>query len=127
MPRITASAPVLLVRDVVAAANYYRDCLGFHYEQFYGEPPNFCILHRDGHYLMLAQAENHSQLKPYREVIENMCNAYYWVDAVDALFEEFKARGAKIGFHPCTQPYGVRELGIQDLDGHDITFGQILR
>jgi catechol 2,3-dioxygenase-like lactoylglutathione lyase family enzyme len=126
MPRITASAPVLLVRDVVTAANYYRDGLGFRYEQFYGEPPNFCVLQRDGHFLMLAQADNHSQLKPYWEVVEKMWNAYFWVDAADALCAEFRANGAKIDYGPSTQPYGVREFGVQDLDGHDIGFGQIL-
>ena len=43
--RLTASAPVLLVRDVVAAANHYRDAMGFDYERFWGDPPSFVILH----------------------------------------------------------------------------------
>jgi hypothetical protein len=55
MPKITASAPVLLVSDVVASANYFRDCAGFRCEQFYGDPPDFRICHRDGHYLMPGQ------------------------------------------------------------------------
>ena len=46
--RIVGSAPILLVADVVAAANYYRDKLGFTYERFWGNPPNFCMVHRDG-------------------------------------------------------------------------------
>jgi catechol 2,3-dioxygenase-like lactoylglutathione lyase family enzyme len=41
------SAPVLLVADVVKAADYYRDKLGFTYDRFWGEPPNFVILNRD--------------------------------------------------------------------------------
>jgi hypothetical protein len=48
--KLTASAPVLLVKDVVAAANHYRDALGFRYPRFYGEPPGFVILNRDGMY-----------------------------------------------------------------------------
>jgi len=32
-------APYLVVDDVVATANYYRDKLGFGYERFWGEPP----------------------------------------------------------------------------------------
>jgi hypothetical protein len=31
-----------------------------------------------------------------------------------------------MGYGPCTQPYGVRKFGIQDLDGHNIAFGQLL-
>ena len=45
--RLTASAPVLLVKDVVAAADFYRDTMGFRYERFWGKPPSFVILKRD--------------------------------------------------------------------------------
>lgn len=33
--KLIGSAAVLLVKSVVAAANYYRDALGFHYKKFY--------------------------------------------------------------------------------------------
>jgi predicted enzyme related to lactoylglutathione lyase len=127
MPKITASAPVLLVRDVVASANYFRACVGFAYDQFYGEPPSFCITHRDGHYLMLAQATDAGDITPYWKLRDKLWNAYFWVDDADALYEQFKAAGARMDYGPCTQPYGVREFGIQDLDEHDIGFGQVLK
>ena len=125
MSRITASAPVLLVSDVVATANYFRDAAGFTYEGFHGDPPCFCICRRDGHYLMLAQTDA-SKITPYWKIREHTWNAYFWVDAADALYAEMKAAGARMDYGPCTQPYGVREFGIQDLDGHDIGFGQVL-
>jgi hypothetical protein len=56
-----------------------------------------------------------------------MWNAYFWVDDADAIYEEFKSRGAIIDYEIGNKPYNVREFGIQDLDGHDIAFGQILR
>src|SRR6185503_16609324 len=34
--KLIASAPVLRVRDVVMAANHYRDAMGFSYERFFG-------------------------------------------------------------------------------------------
>ena len=43
-PKLTASAPVLLVKDVVAAAEHYRDRMGFRCERFWGDPPAFVIL-----------------------------------------------------------------------------------
>ena len=43
-PEIVGSAPILLVKDVIASANDYRDKVGFSYERFWGEPPCFCIL-----------------------------------------------------------------------------------
>lgn len=124
MPKITGSAPVLLVTDVVASANYFRDSIGFQYDQFYGDPPCFCITHRDGHYLMLAQVDDPQKITPYWKLRSHTWNAYFWVDDADALYHEFVAAGAKIDYGLCNQPYGIREFGIQDLDGHDIGFGQ---
>ena len=125
MPRITASAPILLVRDVVASANYFRDAVGFDHDKLWGSPPDFCICHRDGHHLMLASADP-AQLKPHWRIRDKMWNAYFWVDDADAMYAELRGRGARIDYELCTQPYGVREFGIQDLDDHDIAFGQVL-
>lgn len=122
--RLTASAPVLLVKDVVAAADFYRDTMGFYYEQFWGEPPNFVILKRDGMYVMLRQADDPKHVIPHWTVAAKLWNIYFWVSDVDALHAEFSARGAKIDYGLCDQPYGCREFGTQDLDGHDIGFGQ---
>lgn len=124
MAKITASAPVLLVSDLVASANYFRDAVGFRYDGFYGDPPNFCIMHRDGHYLMLAKVDDPSQIKPYWQIVHQMWNAYFWVDDARALYKELVAAGAKIDYGLDAKPYGILEFGIQDLDGHDIGFGQ---
>jgi uncharacterized glyoxalase superfamily protein PhnB len=51
---------------------------------------------------------------------------YFWVDDVDALYKEFVERGAKIDYGLCNQPYGCREFGARDIDGHDIGFGQVI-
>lgn len=124
--RLTSSAPVLLTRDVVAAANYYRDALGFTYERFWGEPPNFVILRRDNLHVMLSLAPpGVSPLPPWKAHHE-MWSVYFWVDDVDALFAEVSRRGAKIDYGLDNKPYKVREFGVQDLDGHDIAFGQVL-
>jgi hypothetical protein len=125
-PKLTGSAPVLLVRDVVVAANYYRDSLGFSYDRFWGEPPKFVILERDGLRLMLDQAPAGAKLVPHWQVDSGMWNAYFWVDNVDALFAEFTQRGARIDYGLGNKPYNVREFGIQDLDSHDLAFGQLL-
>ena len=124
--KVIGSAPILLVKDVVASANYYRDKIGFTYDRFWGEPPCFCILHRDGFHLMLSQVEDSRYIVPHYKVVEKMWNVYYWVNDAQRLYEEVKARGATIDYDVCDQPYGCREFGIQDLDGYDIAFGQDL-
>lgn len=123
--RLTASAPVLLVKDVVAAANHYRDAMGFTYDRFWGEPASFVILKRDGMFVMLKQADDPRHVVPNWTVSEKLWDIYFWVSDADALHAEFVGRGAKIDYGPCDQPWGCREFGTQDLDGHDIAFGQI--
>ncbi|MEO7600004.1 MAG: VOC family protein [Opitutus sp.] len=124
--RLTSSAPVLLVRDIVAAANHYRDALGFSYERFWGEPANFVILRRDGLHVMLSLAPHGVGISPNWKVNE-IWNIYFWVDDVDSLFAELKGRGAKIDYELSNKPYDVREFGIQDLDGYDVAFGQVMK
>src|SRR4051812_21491171 len=123
--RLTSSAPVLLVRDVVAAANHYQDALGFTFDRFWGEPPNFVILRRDNLHVMLSLAPLGHRIVPNWKVNE-IWNVYFWVDDVDALFAEFQKRGAKLDYDLEDKPYHVREFGIQDLDGYDIGFGQLI-
>ncbi len=125
-PKLLSSAPVLLVQDVIKAANYYRDCMGFAYDRFYGDPPGFVILNRDGLYLMLKQVGPEVAIVPHWQVAQNLWNAYFWVSNADALFAELVGRGAKIDYGLCNQDYGCREFGIQDIDGYDIGFGQVI-
>src|SRR5262245_57005251 len=125
-PHLTASAPVLLVRDVVRAASYYRDALGFSYERFWGTPPSFVILQRDRMFLMLNQAPEEHVIVPNWKISEKMWNVYFWVSDADALLAEFRERGAIIDYDIHNKPYGVREFGIQDLDDYDVAFGQLL-
>ncbi|MBL8830859.1 MAG: VOC family protein [Rhodospirillales bacterium] len=125
--RLLANAPVLLVRDVVAAAGRYRDALGFSYDRFYGEPPGFVILVRDAMHLMLKQVEAGVPVATHRELAGGLWSAYFWISDADALHAEFVARGATISYAPCDQFYGCREFAVRDLDGHDIGFGQVLK
>ena len=126
MAKLVSSAPVLLVRDVGLAAAHYRDAMGFRFDRFHGEPPSFVILGRDGLHLMLKQVDDPAKIVPRWHVSENLWDAYFWVDDVETLYRDFVGRGARINYGPCDQPYGCREFGTQDLDGHDIGFGQIV-
>lgn len=127
MPKITASAPVLLVKDVVKAAAYYRDKLGFTDAKLYGEPPNFAMVRRDGFTVMLAQLGEGLTSVPHWKVVDKMWNIYFWVDDVETIYAELQNSGAIIDYTLYSTPWGVREFGVQDLDDHDIAFGQIIR
>src|SRR5215213_4528421 len=98
MAKITASAPILLVKDIIQSAAYFRDKLGFTEQSLYGEPTNFAIIRRDGIAVMLAQLDDGKSIQPHWRVIEKMWNIYFWVDDADALYAEFGKSGAIIDY-----------------------------
>jgi hypothetical protein len=126
MAKFISSASVLFVRDVRASAEHYRDTMGFQFDRFYGAPASFVILRRDGLHVMLKSVSDHSAIIPRWNISPSLWDVYFWVDDVEELYREFLGRGAKIDYELCDQPYGCREFGTQDIDGHDIGFGQIM-
>jgi hypothetical protein len=122
-------APNFYTADVVAAANDYRDKLGFQYDQFFGDPPAFCMPNRGGVVFMLRQATRPEDVRPNRLVDPEgeAWDAYVWVDDADALCAEFRGKGAKVVREPCNQSYGCRDFDVEDLNGYRICFGQPTR
>lgn len=121
-------APYFIVDDVVLTANYYLDNLGFLYERFWNEPPSFCMVHRSGVVIMLAQLEQAGVMRPNRVVDPEggAWDAYLWIDNVDALSAEYKSKGVKIVRGVCDQPYGCRDFEVEDCNGYRLCFGQDL-
>lgn len=121
-------APYFTVPDVVASANHYRDVLGFRYDRFWGEPPCFCMVQRNGILIMLSQFEGMSPARPNAAIDPHgdAWDAYVWVEDADALLADFRASGAKIAREICDQPYGCRDFDVLDLDGYRLCFGQDL-
>jgi predicted enzyme related to lactoylglutathione lyase len=119
-------APYFIVDDVVTSANYYRDKLGFHYERFWGEPPCFCMVQRDGIVIMLSQLEKTGVMRPNSAVDPEggAWDAYIWIESADLLYAEFKSKGVTIARDICDQPYNCRDFDIEDCNGYRLCFGQ---
>jgi predicted enzyme related to lactoylglutathione lyase len=121
-------APNLIVRDVAAAADYYRDQLGFSYERLWGDPPRFTIVWRNYAHIMLRQMDGEGAVRPNRipDPEGNAWDIYLWIEDADALYAEYEAKGVKIIRMPCDQFYGCRDFEIEDLNGYRLCFGQNL-
>jgi uncharacterized glyoxalase superfamily protein PhnB len=131
MPTTTATrmlgvAPYLLVEDVKTSAEWYRDHLGFEFARLWGDPPCFAMVTRDGIVIMLKSVPGQSgYVRPNREIDEDACwDAYLWVTGVDALYDEFTARGVKIKRQPEIMPYGNKDFDIEDCNGYVLCFGE---
>ena len=107
-------APVLHVPDVKAAAAFYRDVLGFTWD--FGDA-SYAVVWRDNSAIHFVRDDG----KP------NGVHLFQWVRDVDAYYREVRGRGAVVASEPADRPYGIREFGVQDLNGVGIVFGQDIK
>jgi uncharacterized glyoxalase superfamily protein PhnB len=117
---LRALHPVLQVRDVPAAIDYYVARLGFALS-FQDDPaaPRYAGVVRDAVELHL-QWHDETSFRPDRG---DALMLRFVVDDPAALFQEYASKGV---FHAETQlrntPWGTREFAIYDLNGHGLTF-----
>ena len=121
MPTLGRIVPVLTYRDIPAAHDFLVEAFGFvaggvqrstdgqaiHGEVRAGDAPVW--LHR-------VTAEHHLD-SPTAEDVANS-GLFVYVDDVDAHYERARTAGALIDSAPVDQPYGQREYGARDLEGH---------
>ena len=125
--RLTRVAPGFAVADVFATAEYYRDVLGFRFDQIWGDPPSFVILDRDDARLMIKQVAADALPRPARKRSSEQIDAYIYTNDAIGLAEELRGKGADIIEGPVDrQIYPGRELIVRDCDGRVICFGQLL-
>jgi catechol 2,3-dioxygenase-like lactoylglutathione lyase family enzyme len=108
--------PSLHVSDVVAAADFYTNKLGFQVAFTWGDPPTMAGVNLGQVQMFLEQGAPGPQ----------GCSVYFVVDDADALCEFHRANGVEIVEPPEDQPYGIRDYAVRDLDGYRLAFGHHL-
>jgi uncharacterized glyoxalase superfamily protein PhnB len=109
---IRQALPELPFDNVAAAVAYYRDVLGFriNYQQ-----DDLGVMDRDAiTILLIARTEMHKGIGSFGT----------YVSDVDALYEELRAKGAKVLGPPVSYPWGLRNFRVIDPEGNRITFSQ---
>lgn len=126
-PKLQTVAPLFFVRDVIAATHYYVNALGFTQPELWGDPPCFAMPHRDGLIIMLKTADDPSMIRsnnPDPNTCAGPWDAYFWVNAARALYDQVKPRGADIAYEPRLQDeYNNWEFAVRDADGYLLAFG----
>jgi predicted enzyme related to lactoylglutathione lyase len=106
---------------VFATAEYYRDVLGFTFDQIYGDPPSFVIVQRDGARVMFRQGEP----PPFNGAVTPAfpADVFFDVDDAEALAAELRARGAEVLGGPTYRPiWNGKELEVRDCNGRVFWF-----
>jgi catechol 2,3-dioxygenase-like lactoylglutathione lyase family enzyme len=130
---LSQTIPAMPVRDAAAAAEFYRDRLGF---QVLHQDEGFAVLGRDDAQVHLWEAGDESwrERVALRETpvssgaesfIAGTASCRIKVDGVDDLYAELSAKEV---LHPVSREgvseteYGTREFATLDPDGNLITF-----
>jgi predicted enzyme related to lactoylglutathione lyase len=106
-------APLLLVPNVPATADFYRRILGFKSDPG-SETPEYSVVWRDNAAVHLAWGEH----------APTGVRIFFWVKDVNALYQDVIKRGAAIAVPIETRPYGVRDFSIRDPNGVVVVLGQ---
>jgi catechol 2,3-dioxygenase-like lactoylglutathione lyase family enzyme len=115
---VTRIVPILKVTDIRAALAFYCSVLGFREDFHYSNAPggpDYVGVSRDGHQLHLSTFAG--------DGVRGTA-AYLYVDDVDALYADFRARGlARADLEPTNQTWGMREVYVRDADSNALRFG----
>lgn len=125
MAELTGLAPVLLVPDVEAALDHYRELLGFEVEPYVHEGVAVYGYASRGSCNLHFAPCRHAP-RPNGSLSPGMFDAYLWVDDVEALHDELAGRGADLIHPPTDREYGLREIRVRDLNGYILGIGQPL-
>lgn len=123
--RLTKAAPTFVVHDVVLTAEYYRDILGFTILGYFLDPPVFAMVARDGVEMHFGKADAGATLRMNETMRKGLGNdVYIFVDDVNALYEELRARNVEIIEGPVKRVYDCVEITIRDCNGFQLVFGE---
>ena|ERR1051326_1476233 len=113
MNNFTCVIPILNVKDFALSIDYYINKLGFQEKWDWGEPPTFGCVARGKVEIFLCEG-GQGQYGTWMSI---------FVQDVDALYEDYKKSGAIIRQPPTNFPWGVREMNVEDPDGHRFRMG----
>ena len=113
-------APQLVVEDVVATAEYYRDVLGFEINGYWAQPPVYAIVSRGGVEIHFGRAEQNGTSNS--AVRSGSFDLYIWVDNIGRLYGELEDAGANIVEGPVKRVYESTEVVVKDLNAYLLVF-----
>jgi uncharacterized glyoxalase superfamily protein PhnB len=113
-------APQIVVEDVVATAEYYRDVLGFEINGFWADPPVYAIVSRGGVEIHFGKSEKNGSSNSV--VRSGSFDLYVWVDDIKGLYKELMSASANVVEGPVKRVYESTEVVVKDLNGYVLVF-----
>ena len=119
MPELIQAIPQLPTGDINKTADFFESRLGFTVLQKYPEQGHL-ILCRGNAEIQFWQASSEEEAK----TIAMQSSCYIRVTNITKLYEEFKSNGAPFGYDLTEQPWGMKEMQVNEPYGNAIRFGE---
>lgn len=116
--KIIGSRYVLAVTNLQKSADFYKNKLGF---QTLWEIGGWHSLFRESIRIMLGECPDD---RSAFELRNHSYFAYWDVENIDELYNEYKSNQVLILSDIENKPWGQREFSIQTIDGHRINIGE---
>lgn len=117
----TRVIPILVYEDIPSAHDYLVEVFGFTAGEVYRSDDGTAVHGEvslgDAAVWMHAVSPDHQMGSP-RGVADSHGGLSVHIPDVDAHYARSKAAGARIDSEPTDQPYGLREYGVRDPEGH---------
>ncbi|MEM7244007.1 MAG: VOC family protein [Acidobacteriota bacterium] len=121
---LLGASPFLIVSELSAALDCYRDRLGFEVElELPPGAPFFAIVRREGASFLLKEVGMAPEPNPRRHP-DARWDVFVATRDPDALHEELVSRGATIHRDLADTDDGLRCFEVEDADGHVLCFGR---
>lgn len=118
-PKFIKATPHLPVKNLRQTLDYYRDTLGFTDEWTFDSKDGG--IRKDGLRLLFSEdteftndINNHTHRLPLM----------WFVESIEDIYRDFKARNIKIADELRAHPYGLKEFAFIDINGYYIRVGE---
>jgi len=119
--RLTRAVPVILVSNVEASAEFFKNTLGFSIDFLHGQPPFYGAVSRDGACIHLKFV--HEPVLTVRtQDRDGFIVAFIEAENVKGLYAEYVAAGAVFDQKLKKQAWGGRDFIVRDPDGNGLCF-----
>jgi uncharacterized glyoxalase superfamily protein PhnB len=119
--------PNLIVRDVTASLNFYKNVLGFERAISVPDAPPFIFASCVGGNVEIFFNDQKIVAQEYPALAANIGGSftmYLEVDDLESVLTSVNKHAAKITMPVKDQFYGMREFAFEDPDGYTITIAQ---
>jgi uncharacterized glyoxalase superfamily protein PhnB len=121
--KLQAAAPSFTVADVEKSLAWYRDILGFKVANRWEDKGKLLGVEMTAGDVLFMLGQD--DWKKGRKRVKGQGVRIYCetTENIDRLADRIKANGGALTQEPTDQPWGMRDLGVEDPDGFQITIG----